>query len=331
MSASAATNEPRRAPRPTSYWAQVWWKLRKNRIALAGLVMVTIIALLALFAPWIAPYPESFQDPDALLQGVSGGHLMGTDRLGRDLFSRVLFGARVSMSVALITSVIAMVLGTLLGAFSGFVGGRTDDVLMRFVDVFYAVPQLLLVMIFLNLFGAGLLNIFLGIGLVSWVTIARLVREAVEQSVEMRAGLGAALGGEARRLVDDERGRVGVDHHLVDEGDLVLAELRALNLRSRLLFRLRLGRRDANHLPGLDPIARRRPLPIETQLPGPRPARHKVEARIRQVALEPAVEADPVILARDGELTNLIAHAVALANQRPTNSNATDPATEETA
>lgn len=165
--------------RPETYWARVWWKLRRNRLAMVGLGVVGLITLAALFAPLLTPYAEDFQDPQALLQGISLAHPMGTDQLGRDLFSRLLYGARVSMAVAIITSLIAMTLGTLLGAFSGYVGGRTDNVLMRFVDVMYSFPDLLLIIIISVVIGQGVVGIILSLSLVSWITVARVVRGEV--------------------------------------------------------------------------------------------------------------------------------------------------------
>lgn len=167
------------AKRPATFWARTWWKFRRNRAAMVGLAIVAFIALCAALAPWIAPFPEDFQDPDALLQGLSLRHPFGTDRLGRDLFSRVLYGARVSMAVAVVTSLIAMTLGTLLGAFSGYVGGRVDNILMRFVDVMYSFPDLLLIIIISVVIGQGVTGIILSLSLVSWITVARVVRGEV--------------------------------------------------------------------------------------------------------------------------------------------------------
>ena len=177
--------------RPETFWASVWWKLRRNRVAMTGLAVVAFIVVAALLAPVIAPYPEDFQNPEALLQGISLQHPMGTDRLGRDLFSRVLYGARVSMAVAIITSLIAMTFGTLLGAFSGYVGGRLDNVLMRVVDVMYSFPDLLLIIIISVVIGQGVVGIILSLSLVSWITVARVVRGEV-LSIKQRPFVEAA-------------------------------------------------------------------------------------------------------------------------------------------
>lgn len=164
---------------PQSYGARVASKLKRNKLALAGAALVLAVAVLALFAPWMAPFAEETQNPAAILQAPSLTHWFGTDRLGRDLFSRCLYGARVSMAVALATSALAVVFGTALGAFSGWRGGRIDNVLMRGVDVVYSFPDLLLIIILSVLVGQSVIGIILSLSLVSWVTIARVVRGEV--------------------------------------------------------------------------------------------------------------------------------------------------------
>ncbi len=164
---------------PTTYWARVGWKLRRDRLALTGCAIVVGILAIALLAPVLAPYSEELQNTDAVLQGPSFAHPFGTDRLGRDLLSRVLYGARVSMTVALVTSIFAMVFGTILGAVSGWVGGRVDNALMRVVDVLYSFPDLLLIIIISVVIGQGVFGIILSLSLVSWVIVARVVRGEV--------------------------------------------------------------------------------------------------------------------------------------------------------
>jgi oligopeptide transport system permease protein len=164
-------------PRQRSLWTDAWRRLSKNKAAVAGLVLVVVFIVLAALAPLFAPYGQSeVVDVRLARHGPSWLWPMGLDENGRDVWSRVLYGARVSLLVGVVSQLIVLAIGVPIGAVAGFFAGNVDNLLMRFVDVFYAVPQLLLVMIFLNLFGPGLLNIFLGIGLVSWVTIARLLR-----------------------------------------------------------------------------------------------------------------------------------------------------------
>jgi ABC-type dipeptide/oligopeptide/nickel transport system permease subunit len=168
---------PGPVPRQRSLWTDAWRRLAKNKGALIGLVIVVMFIVLAALAPLFAPYGQAeVVDVRLARHGPSWFWPFGLDQNGRDVWSRVLYGAQVSLLVGVVSQLIVLAIGVPIGAIAGYFAGNVDNLLMRFVDVFYAVPQLLLVMIFLNVFGPGLLNIFLGIGLVSWVTIARLVR-----------------------------------------------------------------------------------------------------------------------------------------------------------
>lgn len=165
------------AARPRSLWTDAWRRLTRNKLSVIGLAIVVTFILVAVLAPLLAPYGQAeVVDVRLARYGPSWLWPMGLDENGRDVWSRVLYGARVSLLVGVVSQIIVVVIGVPIGATAGFFSGNVDNALMRMVDVVYAVPQLLLVMIFLNVFGPGLFNIFLGIGLVSWVTIARLVR-----------------------------------------------------------------------------------------------------------------------------------------------------------
>ncbi|CAI2718074.1 ABC transporter permease [Nitrospina watsonii] len=157
------------------------------------------IALAALFAPWLSSFSYEEQDTLNALAAPDATHWMGTDRLGRDLFSRMLYGARVSLFLGVGTTLIALVIGTVYGAVSGYIGGRTDNILMRIVDVVFALPDLLLIILIMVVLGRGLASIFLALTLVSWVTVARLVRGEVLRIkeftfVEAARALGAGHG-----------------------------------------------------------------------------------------------------------------------------------------
>jgi len=159
--------------------------VRAGRIAsrhwlvwISGAVLI-LAALAALAAPWIAPYPFDAQDPARLLQSPGPGHWLGTDRLGRDLLSRLMFGARVSMTLGVVTALLATVFGIIYGTVSGYLGGRTDNLLMRLLDVIYALPDLLLIILLMILLGRGLTGMIAALSFVSWVTVARLVRGEV--------------------------------------------------------------------------------------------------------------------------------------------------------
>lgn len=167
-----------------------------NWFAISGGIIIAIICVSAFFAPYISPYPFDTQDTSRVLEGPSTSHLMGTDSLGRDLFSRLIYGARVSMMVGVFSAVIALIIGALYGAISGYLGGRIDNWMMRIVDVVYALPDLLLIILISVVIGRGLIGLLLALSLVSWVSVARLIRGEVlrlrEQSyVEAAKALGA--------------------------------------------------------------------------------------------------------------------------------------------
>lgn len=169
-------------------------RLLRHRPAVLSIGFLALVTLLAIFAPWVTTHSFETQDIAAKLQGPSTSHWMGTDSLGRDLFSRVLYGARVSLQVGVLTALFALVLGTLTGAVAGYRGGWIDHLLMRIVDLFYIFPSLLLAILLMVALGAGAagqgggdgtFGIILALGLVAWVTQARLVRGQVLQAREL--------------------------------------------------------------------------------------------------------------------------------------------------
>ncbi|MFN8592369.1 MAG: ABC transporter permease [Thermomicrobiales bacterium] len=175
--ASLALDSELTARKQRSLWSDAWRRLIRNKLAVIGLFIVAAFALLAIFAPLLAPYDQK-EVVDVRLARASPSWLfpMGLDANGRDMFSRMLYGAQVSLVVGVLAQTIVLLIGIPVGAISGYFGGATDNVLMRLVDVIYAIPQLLMVLLFVNWWGPGLFNIFLAIGLVGWVTEARLVR-----------------------------------------------------------------------------------------------------------------------------------------------------------
>jgi oligopeptide transport system permease protein len=180
-----------RERRSAGLWSDAWGRLRKNRLALLGLFMVLFLLFLGIFGPFLAPWPYAYQDLKAVVAGGGGplppgspNHLLGTDQLGRDLLSRLLDGARISVSVAIVVQLVILLIGVPIGAIAGWFSGRLDNLLMRFTDIIYAFPDLLFIIILSVVFREtafgrtfdGLLMIFVAIGLTSWVTVARLVR-----------------------------------------------------------------------------------------------------------------------------------------------------------
>jgi oligopeptide transport system permease protein len=162
-----------------SLWGDAFIRLRRNKLALAGGAFILLLTLAALLAPLLTPYRFDQQNYDAMLLGPGTGHLLGTDELGRDVFTRLIYGARTSLAVGVFTQIIVLAIGLPVGAIAGYSGGRTDNLLMRFVDVTYAFPDILLIILLRSIFGGSIFMIFLAIGIVSWVNIARLVRGQV--------------------------------------------------------------------------------------------------------------------------------------------------------
>lgn len=186
--------------RQSSLWRDAWSRMLRNRLAVAGMIIVTIFVLTAIFAPIIAPYGEAEVVHVSLKEtGPSWYFPMGIDQNGRDVFSRIVYGARVSLLVGVVAQMIVLAIGVPIGAIAGFYSGRADNVLMRTVDVFYAIPQLLLVLLLVNMLGPGMKNIFIAIGVTGWVTMARLVRGVMlanrEQEYVKAARVAGAGGG----------------------------------------------------------------------------------------------------------------------------------------
>tara|TARA_B100000029_G_scaffold505657_1_gene586709 strand:- start:1017 stop:1829 length:813 start_codon:yes stop_codon:yes gene_type:complete len=161
-----------------------------------------IIFSVSLLAPWVAPYSYQEQDTLNILAFPGIDHFLGTDRLGRDLLSRMIYGARVSLFVGVFSTLIALVIGTVYGMISAYVGGKTDNLMMRVVDVVFALPDLLMIILITVLMGRGVTGVFIALTMVSWVTIARLVRGEVLRIKEYPFILAAkALGASHFRIM----------------------------------------------------------------------------------------------------------------------------------
>lgn len=175
-----------------SLWQDAFARLRKNHLAMIGLVFLVGLAILALLTPWIAPYPYEQQD---LLLGAtppSAQHWLGTDIFGRDQLTRILYGSRISLMVGLVATVVALIIGVVWGAVAGYLGGRVDAVMMRIVDVLYALPFTIFIILLTVVFGRSLLLLFLAIGAVEWLTMARIVRGQV-MSIRKQEYIEAAI------------------------------------------------------------------------------------------------------------------------------------------
>jgi oligopeptide transport system permease protein len=166
------------APAGRSLWQDAFARLMYNRTAVASGVVLGVIVLASIVVPWISPY--NYYTPEWALLNTAptlhGGHIFGTDDLGRDLLVRVMWGCRVSLLIGMVASIVSVVIGVLWGAAAGFVGGRVDSFMMRIVDILYSVPFIPFVIVLVVMFGRNLLLIFVAIGAVSWLDIARIVR-----------------------------------------------------------------------------------------------------------------------------------------------------------
>jgi oligopeptide transport system permease protein len=163
----------------TSLWQDAWIKLSKNYLALFGLAIIGFLCVISLLTPWIAPY--GYEQQNLLLGATSPSaeHWLGTDIFGRDMLTRIMYGGRVSLTVGFIATAVALVIGVLWGAVAGFVGGRIDAVMMRIVDIMYALPFMIFIVLLMVVFGRNILLLFLAIGAVEWLTMARIVRGQV--------------------------------------------------------------------------------------------------------------------------------------------------------
>lgn len=201
-------------PRGASLWHDAWVRLRKNRLAMVGLVFLLLILLLCLVTPWITPY--GYEEQDLRLGAVppSAAHWLGTDLFGRDLLTRILYGGRMSLAVGFVATGVALVIGVAYGAIAGYAGGRIDNAMMRLVDILYALPFMIFIILLMVVFGRNLLLLFLAIGAVEWLTMARIVRgqiQSLRQQEFVEAAVSLGLGPAAivwRHLIPNALGPV---------------------------------------------------------------------------------------------------------------------------
>ena len=206
-------------------WKSAFRRLRKNRLALISMWFLAFLVLVAIFGPMLVPYTYSQQDYGLVNQGPSWAHPMGTDQLGRDMLARLVFGARVSLTVGIVVQAVILVIGVPLGAMAGYFGKAWDMVIMRIVDVLYAMPNLLFVVVIMTFLRGqlalgqekdgwlatvaqfdtntgGLIGVYIGLGLIGWLTVARIVR-AGAMSLKEREFVEAArsAGAKDRRIL----------------------------------------------------------------------------------------------------------------------------------
>lgn len=201
-------------PRGISLWQDAWIRLRKNRLAMLGLVFLVAIMLLCLLTPWLSPYGYEEQDLRLGATAPSAQHWLGTDIFGRDLLTRILYGGRMSLAVGLVATGVALVIGVLYGAIAGYAGGRVDNIMMRLVDILYALPFIIFIILLMVVFGRNLVLLFLAIGAVEWLTMARIVRgqvQSLRQQEFIEAAVSLGLGPAAiiwRHLIPNALGPI---------------------------------------------------------------------------------------------------------------------------
>jgi len=164
-----------------SYWKDAWMRLSGNKLSMAGLVMLVLLVLMAIFGPLLTPYSYDHQ---VLTEGnlpPSSEHWFGTDNLGRDMFTRTWNGARISLFVGFMAAIIDFIIGVAYGGFSGYKGGRTDNFMMRIIEILYGLPYLLMVILLMVVMGPGLFTIIIALTVTGWVGMARIVRGQVLQ------------------------------------------------------------------------------------------------------------------------------------------------------
>lgn len=160
----------------TTYRQDAWRRLKENKLAMVGLYTVIFIIVIGVVGPWVSHSSYSDQNLLASNQAPSAEHWFGTDNLGRDLFIRVLYGARISLSIGIVASLINLIIGVVYGGIAGLVGGRVDRIMMNIVDVLYGIPMLLYVILLMVVLEPGLTNIFIALGIAYWLGMARIVR-----------------------------------------------------------------------------------------------------------------------------------------------------------
>lgn len=175
---------------------------KKNKRALIGLIILIVVITMAILGPVFAPY--SYDEQNMALRNAhpSAAHWFGTDKMGRDIFVRILYGARISLGVGLMAAVVNLLIGTLYGGIAGYVGGKVDMVMMRIVDIIYSVPSMLYIVLIMLWLGAGVGSIMLGISITCWIGMARIVRQEVKSLREQEFTMAAfVLGASSKRIL----------------------------------------------------------------------------------------------------------------------------------
>ena len=160
-----------------SFWKAAWGRFKKNPMAVLGLVVILLLAVVSIFGPMISPYAYDAQDAANQYAGFSAQHIFGTDKFGRDVFTRLCYGGRISLAIGFGAAVINTVLGVVIGGLCGYIGGKFDNFVMRIVDIIYAMPSMIYVILIMMVLGSNVRSILIGICIPGWIGMARQVRE----------------------------------------------------------------------------------------------------------------------------------------------------------
>ncbi|MDO4721221.1 MAG: ABC transporter permease [Peptostreptococcaceae bacterium] len=185
-----------------TYWEDVWRRMKNNKVAMGSLIFLTLLGLAVILIPMF--YPISYSDQNLMNANLPPGEggLFGTDKLGRDLFIRVVYGARISLTVGVAASIINFIVGVVYGGVSGYAGGRVDNIMMRIVDIIYTVPLMLIVILLMVWLGQGMKSILIAIGTTYWIGMARMVRGQIFSLKEQEYVMAAkTLGASDSRIL----------------------------------------------------------------------------------------------------------------------------------
>ena len=183
------------------YWQDAWIRLRKNKMALLGLIIIVCLIVVAIFGPIFSSHTYDEQNLMMTNSSPSWEHWFGTDNLGRDIFIRVFYGARISLAIGIVASLLNLFIGVIYGGIAGFCGGKIDRIMMNIVDILYSVPTLLYVILLMVILKPGLINIFIALGIGYWLQMARIVRGQILSMKEQEFILAARTIGVSKKRI----------------------------------------------------------------------------------------------------------------------------------
>lgn len=185
-----------------TYFQDAWNRFKKNKLALVSLIFLAFMILCAILVPMISPYSYADQNLNRINELPSLDHLLGTDKFGRDILTRLMYGARISLSVGFVAAIINVVIGVIYGGISGYVGGKVDNIMMRIVDCLYAIPSMLYVILIMLIFGSNIWSVLIGICVSSWIGMARQVRAQVQSLKQQEFAMAAyVIGANKKRIL----------------------------------------------------------------------------------------------------------------------------------